>query len=184
MSCANHAEVEEALRPCARCGRDFCGDCTILIRGRVICADCKDDELRDRLSGVGAEGELADIRVRAVAWLIDWVIFYALGWALRLLPIVGLVAQLITWANFIVYEALMLAHGGQTLGKMAVRIRVVHADGTPLSKGRAWLRAGMRGVFPSILALVDYVPGALTLERTCVHDLVARTRVVKADGPR
>ena len=186
MSCAIHAEVEEGLRTCARCGREFCADCTIVVRGRVICAECKEDEVRDRLSGVGTESPLADVRLRIVAWLIDYLIFFVINFGLRWirLPAQLFISAGVTWAGFVVYEALMLSVAGQTVGKMAARIKVVRADGAALGPGPAWLRAFIRGLFPSIAAVIDYFPAAVTMERTCIHDLVARTRVVKLDGAR
>jgi uncharacterized RDD family membrane protein YckC len=81
----------------------------------------------------------------------------------------------------IIYEGLMLAHRGQTLGKMAVKIRVVRPDGAPITKGQAWGRAILRGVLVHVLSLLNYIPALVTKEKTCIHDLVANTRVVNAD---
>ena len=77
-----------------------------------------------------------------------------------------------------VYHGAMLAARGQTLGKMALGIRVVNADGAPLSTGQAWGRAVLQQVFASCLSFLDYLPAFLTPERTCIHDMAAKTRVI------
>jgi uncharacterized RDD family membrane protein YckC len=78
----------------------------------------------------------------------------------------------------VVYEGLMLARRGQTLGKMAVGIKVVTPEGGDLSRGQAWGRAGLKLVLGSCLG-IDYLPAFLTRERTCLHDLMVKTRVVR-----
>jgi uncharacterized RDD family membrane protein YckC len=75
------------------------------------------------------------------------------------------------------------AHGGQTVGMRAWRIRVVCDDGTPLG----WPRAAARFV----AALVAAVPAGLGLwwsafdgQKRGWHDRWTRTRVVHAPAPR
>ncbi len=75
----------------------------------------------------------------------------------------------------------MISVRGQTLGKMALRIKVVRPDGSPVSAGQAWGRALMRGVMIHILGLVNYIPAFVTKQKTCIHDLVANTRVVNLE---
>jgi uncharacterized RDD family membrane protein YckC len=180
MSCPNHDDVEEGLRRCTRCGGDYCGDCTIVFGGSVICANCKDEALRDHLSGVGTTlTELASIPRRFAAWLLDLALYVVL-YAAALLGGRSFFTVVFASVIFFIYEALMLAKRGQTLGKMRMDIHVVRADGTPLTARDAWLRAGIRAICVSVFALIDYLPALLTAERTCVHDLVAGTRVVRA----
>jgi uncharacterized RDD family membrane protein YckC len=77
----------------------------------------------------------------------------------------------------IAYQALMLAARGQTLGKMALKVKVVGADGSDLSTGQAWGREVMRAIL-GFLYIVDYLPAFFMKEKTTLHDLVAKTRVV------
>jgi uncharacterized RDD family membrane protein YckC len=83
--------------------------------------------------------------------------------------------------GFLIYEALMLSHRGQTVGKMALKITVVRPDGSPITTGQAWGRSLLRSVMVSVLTLLNYIPAMATKEKTCIHDLVANTRVVKVD---
>jgi uncharacterized RDD family membrane protein YckC len=197
-SCTNHPEVTQAVLRCTRCGRPFCPSCVIRLRGFVYCANCKGEQVRDIQSGtVRGELELATLGRRFGAMWIDsfLYIFVAIAGALVLVPVVmatsarlgssGPAPALIyaLWAALIAaivaYEGLMLQARGQTLGKMAVGIKVVTPEGGDISGGQAWGRAVLRQVFFSYLALVDCLPAAFTKQRTCLHDMIAKTRVVR-----
>jgi uncharacterized RDD family membrane protein YckC len=69
---------------------------------------------------------------------------------------------------------------GQTLGKMALKVRVVRPDGSPMSTGQVWGRVVMRTVL-GCLWIVDYIPAFFTQEKTTLHDMIAGTRVVDAN---
>jgi uncharacterized RDD family membrane protein YckC len=81
------------------------------------------------------------------------------------------------------YLVLFNSAGGQTLGKMAVGLRVVREvtlfdAGGPVSFGQAMLRALL--TLPSVLvAGAGFLP-ALLGEQRAVHDRLAHTRVVRA----
>ena len=77
-----------------------------------------------------------------------------------------------------VYEGWMLALRGQTLGKMALGVKVVTPEGGPISTRQAWGRAGLKIVFASCMG-ITYIPALMTRERTCLHDMIAGTRVVR-----
>jgi uncharacterized RDD family membrane protein YckC len=65
---------------------------------------------------------------------------------------------------------------GQTLGKMAFRIRVVSLDGGALSLGQAVLRH--LGSWLSLVLLgIGYLLAAFRADKRALHDLIARTRV-------
>jgi uncharacterized RDD family membrane protein YckC len=60
---------------------------------------------------------------------------------------------------------------------MALKVRVVRPDGSPITSGQAWGRAAMKMIFGCIW-FADYLPAFFTQEKTTLHDLVASTRVV------
>jgi uncharacterized RDD family membrane protein YckC len=62
---------------------------------------------------------------------------------------------------------------------MAVGIKVVTPEGQDIGAGQAWGRALVRQVFFSYFALINYLPALFTKQRTAVHDLAAKTRVVR-----
>jgi uncharacterized RDD family membrane protein YckC len=72
--------------------------------------------------------------------------------------------------------------GGQTLGKMAMGIRVVSADeARPLDLGRAMLRTLLWLVL-AIPAGLGFLTAFMTSDRRGLHDRVAGTRVVRASA--
>jgi uncharacterized RDD family membrane protein YckC len=100
----------------------------------------------------------------------------------------------------VLYEGLMLARNGQTLGKKWMNIRVVTPAGGKISGGQAWTRALVRvacvfilptmlsamcGLFACLnplLVIGYYVIGMVTKEKTAPHDMAAKTRVITLDG--
>ena len=49
----------------------------------------------------------------------------------------------------VLYEGLMLASGGQTVGKKAMKVKVVTAEGSDITTGQAWGRAASRQILAS-----------------------------------
>jgi uncharacterized RDD family membrane protein YckC len=91
--------------------------------------------------------------------------------------LIGFVAAI----PFILYEGLMLSSRGQTLGKMAMGIKVVTPEGQDIGVGQAWARVLTRHVLNMISwigILINYLP-ALGKERAATHDRIAKTRVIK-----
>lgn len=202
MPCLNHPTVEERLSRCSRCGQAFCRDCTVRLRGASYCAACKEEWVRDFQSGVVMGGlELAGVGYRFLAFFIDSIVMQAASclvvfpaaMAMGLLAgaaskanenALGVVAQLLTLPFSIgipiLYQGFMLKARGQTLGKMALSIKVVTPEGRPIAPRAAWLRAISQAVLASCcLGAVDLLVGVFTWERTCLHDLFAKTRVVR-----
>lgn len=75
------------------------------------------------------------------------------------------------------YFAAFTAVGGQTIGKMALRLRVVAADRTPVDGPMAVKRACAGAVSALTLGL-GYVPAFFDTERRTLHDRLAGTLVV------
>jgi uncharacterized RDD family membrane protein YckC len=193
MLCSNHVDVAEGVRRCARCGTPFCPDCLVELSGRPYCATCKSEQLLDVRSGVDrSQLQLASIGRRFGALFLDSLLIvvpmYAIMAFVVIIPATRGV-QPSPMMNFIgipfalaslVYEGLMLQFkDGQTLGKMALKVRVVRPDGSPLTPGQAWGRVLMRTIL-GCLWIVDYIPAFLTQDKTTLHDMVATTRVVDA----
>jgi uncharacterized RDD family membrane protein YckC len=194
MPCVNHPAVNVGLVRCRRCGQTFCRSCVVALRGQYYCARCKQEQLRDIQSGTEAGVlELSSIGRRFGAmWVDSFVLlavlmplFIAVGVAAatagRAQPGLGfnVLAMVVAAAIMFVYEGLMLSSRGQTLGKMAVGIKVVTPEGRDISGGQAWGRALTRQVFFSYLSLVNYLPALFTKQKTAIHDMAAKTRVVR-----
>ncbi len=195
LHCRNHWDVVEGLRQCSRCGQTFCRDCLVDINGFAYCASCKNEQLLDVRSGVTLTTnlDLAHPGRRFVALFIDGFIIGLPFGVLMIVLMVGafstnrmtpetmLWLQPLSWLSIVamlVYEGLMLSARGQTVGKIAMKIKVVRPDGSNISTGQAWGRAAMRQVLVSCLCIINYLPAFFTQEKTTLHDMVASTRVV------
>ncbi|HKH48546.1 MAG TPA: RDD family protein [Thermoanaerobaculia bacterium] len=205
MPCKNHPSVEGPLWQCSRCGNPFCVDCIVQIGGQTYCADCKAEAMRDLRSGVPVHQlELASIGQRFVALFLDGIIL-GLPIGLVIAAIVfgvmasassgetpeELIGGVIVAVQFgvtflmmgiwILYEGTMLSRGGQTLGKKIMKLKVVTPEGNDLTRGQAYGRAAIRQLISLFCAIIDYAP-AFGQDRTCIHDMAAKTRVVTWNG--
>lgn len=149
----------------------------------------------------GSEVELASRGKRLAAALIDGLIAMVCGvlfwvimgkWDAMLTgayqPGIGmnLLGAVFGFAIFAAIHGHFLKTRGQTLGKMALNIRIVRLDGTlerfiPLF-GKRYVAIGAVTLIPVIglvVALVDVLM-IFRSDRRCLHDLIAGTRVVSA----
>jgi uncharacterized RDD family membrane protein YckC len=150
---------------------------------------CKSEQILDVRSGVDRGTlDLASIGRRFGAAFVDGILMWIpIGIMIGILGLASATSMRVNGAwNFwflipsavaVSYQALMLAARGQTLGKMALKVKVVGADGTELTTGQAWGREIIRAVL-GFLYIVDYIPAFFTKEKTTLHDLAAKTRVV------
>jgi uncharacterized RDD family membrane protein YckC len=182
MICRNHVDVSEGVRRCSRCGVPFCSDCLVEISGRPYCATCKTEQLLDVRSGVQLVLDLAPIGRRIWAYLLDTLILYIVTFALGAVmglairagasPALGCVNVLVSLLITISYDAILVAATGQTIGKMALKIKVVAETGANVTTGQAWGRALAKMIpFAQFVALFNN-------ERKGIHDMLAHTRVV------
>jgi uncharacterized RDD family membrane protein YckC len=65
---------------------------------------------------------------------------------------------------------------GQTLGKMALQIRVVSMDGGPLSFGQAVGRY-FAAILSALLLMIGFIMAGARSDKRALHDLLAGTRV-------
>ncbi|MDO8795421.1 MAG: RDD family protein [Vicinamibacterales bacterium] len=77
----------------------------------------------------------------------------------------------------VAYVAVFTAMGGQTIGKMAMHIRVVSADNRALSGGAA-LKRTLASLVSVVTAGLGYLPGLVGRDRRAIHDRLAGSRVV------
>ena len=204
MSCPNHPAVEASLESCERCGGTFCPDCYVVLRDAPYCAACKLELVRDLRSGIDPDAlDYGSISRRLAALFVDNFLSTMAAYAL-MIPMIIMIAAASEAAGTaddsgasdtivgffallmypillgvpFVYEGWMLQAKSQTLGKMAVGVKVVTPDGGTITRGQAWGRAALKIVLASC-AGITYIPAFVTRERTTLHDMIAGTRVVR-----
>lgn len=204
MPCKNHPRMEDRLARCSRCAGTFCPDCLVEIGGLAYCLTCKAESLRDLRSGVTFSGlDLASVGRRFAAVVIDGLVVTLPLLIPALLVLVLLVlahaedrvrdvllsAQslftnlatgVLGFILYSFYEGLMLASGGQTVGKRVMKIKVVTAQGRGVTAGQAWSRAVVRSILAAVpgFTLFDHL-FVFGPDRATLHDRIARTRVVR-----
>ena len=160
---------------CPRCGVDVAG-----YRARVAIA-------------AGPPGPVARVFppagfwIRVVAALIDGVVLLIAQWMLSLIAFIAFghagsarsvsaAAQVMSVILGFVYPIIFHWQWGQTLGKMAMHIRVVALNGGPLTLGQATLRQ-FGAWLSAILLGIGYLMVAFRADKRGLHDLIAGTRV-------
>jgi uncharacterized RDD family membrane protein YckC len=184
------------------CRKIFPIEETIPYGNKRVCAGCKPVFLQKLAEGAkidASELDYAGFWVRLGAKVIDLLIV-DLPFTVTMFVLLGMVARPSTRAQpnpapdalamFLVlflmfgrplikvgYETYFLGKHGATLGKMACRLRVVSADGTPIGYGRAVGRAFSEWLSRMVL-YIGYLLVPFDAQKRALHDHICNTRVV------
>ncbi|MBI2916995.1 MAG: RDD family protein [Chloroflexi bacterium] len=120
---------------------------------------------------------------RFTAWLIDGIVAFLL-----LIPFLQAADPEIGDQNWSLLGGMIVAAWtlafwvwrGQTPGKMLVGVRIVKADGSKLSAGRAVLRY-IGYALSSFTLGIGFLMIAFDKQKRGLHDIIAGTRVIKVD---
>jgi uncharacterized RDD family membrane protein YckC len=112
------------------------------------------------------------LAAQLVLWLTGSIAFR--GTASPLL--IGMAVRAFVGMLGLVYPVVFHWLWGQTLGKMAMGIRVVTVDGGPLSLGGAVVRQ-LGSVVSALVFGIGYLMAGLRPDKRALHDLIAGTRV-------
>lgn len=184
--------------PCAQCGRLFSIGEMVPYEGVHVCAECKPAFFQRVQEGANLPGvfQYGGFWIRVGAKIIDAIIlgvvnqlftmvFRALGLvtnspsqpfskqmgAMAVLTVV----QLIIGAS---YATFFLGRFGATPGKMACKLKVVRADGSPISYARA-LGRHFAEMLSMLILYIGYIMVAFDEEKRALHDRICDTRVIK-----
>jgi uncharacterized RDD family membrane protein YckC len=112
----------------------------------------------------------ASFSQRTAALLVDWVLFWALGFALHS-TLFGLAG--------ILYETILVSQwNGRTVGKKVMGIRVLSTQGGPVKPTEAFIRA-LGKVLSSVVFLLGYFWMLWDAHSQTWHDKLADTFVVR-----
>ncbi|UCG38592.1 MAG: RDD family protein [bacterium] len=126
---------------------------------------------------------------RFAALLFDWILLslasdlvllaYRLGSGAKKTAVEMETALGISLVLFFLYFTILIGEGGQTLGKKLLKVKVLRSDGSPVTYGRAFLRA--LGYFVScfFLTWLGFLWAIWDRRKQAWHDKIADTIVVK-----
>ena len=181
---------------CAECG--VTGDIIDMVRYKdmYVCAKCKPVFFQRVKEGAALPGahSYGGFWIRAVAKIIDTIILQAGGMAFGfivgammgsapetpgLLPMLSFsILGFAMWGVSIAYSTWFVGKFSATPGKMACGLKVIRADGSPVSYGRAFGRYWAEIVSGMIL-YIGYIMAGFDDEKRALHDRICDTRVVK-----
>jgi uncharacterized RDD family membrane protein YckC len=188
-----------ATQVCAECGKSFPEDEMLSYEGKWVCVACKPLFFQRLKEGVAAIGTLRYTTVtrRFCAVFIDGLLLEIV----ILLPVIliagmggltaagrssispafNLVFTLVAYLLPALYEILMIGRYGATLGKMAMKIKVVTPDGGPISYGRSTGRYFAK-MLSGIIFGIGYLMAIWDDQKRALHDRICKTRVISADA--
>jgi uncharacterized RDD family membrane protein YckC len=86
--------------------------------------------------------------------------------------------QLLETALGLIYSGVFLGKFGATPGKMALGLKVVMPDGSPIGWGRAFGRSAAE-IVSRIICFIGYIIAGFDAQKRALHDHIASTRVIK-----
>jgi len=121
--------------------------------------------------------------VRFVAFIIDMaIVAFIFSWPIRFAGTnPGLVfsfAGVLYLGAFFTYVILMTGHFGQTLGKMALRLKVVSQDMTTIDYGVAATRE-FSLILSALIFFIGFIMAGFDSRKRALHDRIARTCVLR-----
>ena len=162
---------------------------------RYVCAACKPTFVQRMQEGVVLTGALnyASVGTRFGAKILDSLILWVVNTGLMLVigmatgvakgdPATGMIffalTMVIQTGVNVAYGTFFLGKFGATPGKMACKIKVVRADGSPLTYGRACGRV-FGEILSGVTCSIGYIMAAFDEEKRSLHDRICDTRVIK-----
>jgi uncharacterized RDD family membrane protein YckC len=191
----NTSLEQDARAACAECGSSFAVEDMIRHGAAYVCAKCKPVFLQKLAEGADISSGLryAGFWLRAGASILDGVILVLAALGLQMILLGASVGQLnngstptvllfirqaISFMGAVAYETVFIGRFGATLGKMALKVHVVTADGRRVSYLRAFGR--YFGKLLSTFTLgIGYLLAAFDPQARALHDRVCNTRVVR-----
>jgi len=179
----------EATASCIECHKLFPTAEMIQHEGSWVCADCKPivfQRIKER-APISHDMRYAGFWIRFVAYFIDLIILQIVNLPLRFTLgtadpnghpgfFVGVVC--VSVLIVVGYEIFFIGRFGATLGKMALRLRVVMPGGEGISYVRATGRYFAK-ILSGLILCIGYIMVAFDEEKRGLHDRICNTRVIR-----
>jgi uncharacterized RDD family membrane protein YckC len=173
--------------PCAECGGIFPETEMVSYKGANICGGCKPAFFQKvREGGVTMSFAYAGFWIRFVAYFIDAILMtvvnfavgFVIGFTLGDPAVAEMIGSGIGLLLNLAYYVFFHGKYGATLGKMALGLRVVMPDGSPISYMRAFGRF-FAEILSGLILLIGYIIAAFDVEKRALHDHICNTRVIR-----
>jgi uncharacterized RDD family membrane protein YckC len=187
---------------CSQCGKLFPKNEVIRYGSAAVCASCKPifvQKLKEGANVTGGPMEFAGFWTRFAAYFVDGIITgiigaiiggiagFAIGAAGGMagdnkaagLVAIQLVSMALSFGVRAAYFIYFIGKDGQTPGKKLCKIRVVNADGSQVSYGKATGRF-FGYMLSSLILCIGFLMVAWDEEKRALHDRLCDTRVIKA----
>lgn len=194
--------MESTLKPtgtiCTVCKNSFSANEVVQYNNDTVCFKCKNEYFQKVREGVidtsSSEIRYSSVRRRFVASLVDGIIL-AIFNMIIMAPFAGLIASNPTNPDFsailgrmavsmlfstllgVAYYTVLHGWKGATFGKMLCKIKVVKADGQPITYIQAFVRY-LGYMVSSIILCIGYIMAIFDSEKRALHDRIAGTRVI------
>jgi len=186
-------------RYCGECGRPSPASELVAIGPASICAMCKPAYLQKLRQGGAAAGvrHYGGFWIRTAARIVDAILLnmaflivripfgiamFAPGAARNPAAVIAMMGPflLITFLSMVAaacYEIFFIAKRGATIGKMIFGLKVIRADGSPLSLGLSTGRYFAHFINTFTLG-IGYLMAAFDVQKRALHDRICETRVI------
>jgi uncharacterized RDD family membrane protein YckC len=199
--------IAAETRFCSECGRPFPAQEMVTIGAATICAQCKPlymQRVREGGQPLGVR-RYAGFWIRFVARIIDWIILGVVGLIINLplqmafglsatriptgdvgaaaIPMLLGTLGLSLAVNFVLqaaYEIYFVSSRGATIGKLALGLKIIRADGGPLSVGQATGRFFAFLLDSYFTLTIGFIIAGFDSEKRSLHDRICDTRVIYA----
>ena len=199
------------MSPASSSETQFCSECgqprpvgeLARFGDRLICPVCKNSYAQKLREGVAPATAVVygGFWIRAVALLIDGIILFIVDTILELgllgtsstqlaatnpadvgpvMSKLGLIWLISLGVQF-AYETFFIGKMAATPGKMAMGLKVVRADGSPVDYPRAAGRFFAK-ILSGIILGIGYFMAGFDAQKRALHDMICDTRVIKSRG--
>jgi len=182
------------MAQCSECGQDFPDTDLITYQNSRVCAACKPILIQKIKEGVALPNEVVygGFWIRLGAKFIDGILLTVVNGIINTIVTILFATSpdssgafwaigfnmIFSLSTGVFYSTWMLGKYEATLGKMACGLKVIVADGSPISY---WRAAGRHfaEILSGIILYIGYIMAAFDEEKRTLHDRICNTRVVK-----
>lgn len=195
----NSAPIPVTTAFCTECGRPYPPDDLVRFGNSLVCAECKPRFVQRMREGVASPSTMiyGGFWRRFLAVILDSIILAVVNFPIQMiLGILGLRSVQTTGANYgvnfgvlglvyLISIALQCAYftyfwsqKGASPGQMILGLKVVTAEGGPLTTGRACGRY-FAFLLSSFTLAIGFIIAAFDSQKRALHDYICGTRVIR-----